>query len=269
MKTAFVTGGSRGIGYACAERLAQEGWRIVVAARTERQVREAVARLGGDEHLGVVLDVADASAWDTIDVGHVDALVCAAGILGPIGRPAQVDPGDFVDTFAVNVLGVYNAVRSLPLPAGAPIVAFSGGGATAPFPRFDAYAVSKAALVRLMENLAADGWRANAVAPGFVVTDIQDAVLAAGRDRVGDAYFDKVQDAVRSGGGEDPAIAAGCVSWLLSDGSEGVRGKLLAARWDPWQDPAFVARLRTEPDLAALRRIDDQFFTTTPPDPAR
>jgi hypothetical protein len=93
------------------------------------------------------------------------------------------------------------------------------------------------------------------------VTGMQDDVLAAGPERVGQAYYDKVKQAVESGGGEDPQLAADLVAWLLSDDSRGIAGKLLAAKWDPWRDPAFQERLRNEPDLATLRRIDDQFFT--------
>jgi len=251
----LVTGGSRGLGLACARELRERGCEVDVAARTAEQVEAASAELGGAGH---VLDVADPAAFDGL--GPFDALVCAAGVLGPIGPVDVIDPRAFVRAYEVNVLGVLNALRTV--AKGAPIVAFSGGGATGPFPRFDAYAASKAALVRLVENLAADGHRVNAVAPGFVVTDIQHSVLEAGPERAGEAYFAKVREAVDLGGGEDPTIAARCVAWLVADAPPEVRGRLLAARWDPWEDEAWVARLAAEPDLATLRRIDDESFTT-------
>lgn len=273
----LVAGGSKGIGAAVSARLARDGWRVVVAARTPAAIDATVAALpgGGAVHEGVRLDVGDAAAWDALaSQGVLDDLagaVCVAGTIGPIGPARAVDPADFLRTLQVNVLGTWLAARAT-RPAlersGGAFVAFSGGGATGPLVRFDAYAASKAAVVRVVENLAADGLRANAVAPGFVVTDLQDDVLAAGRERVGDAYFDQVRRAVDDGGGESPDLAADLVAFLVSDASRGIAGKLLSARWDPWGDPDFQERLRSEPDLAALRRIDDQFFTTTAPVPS-
>jgi NAD(P)-dependent dehydrogenase (short-subunit alcohol dehydrogenase family) len=267
----LVTGGSKGIGAAVSARLAADGWRVIVAARERGAIDATVSALPGDGHEALVLDVGDASAWDaaaaTLD-GDLAGVVCVAGTIGPIGPAEVVEPNAFMKTLQVNVLGSWLAARAtraaLEASQGA-FVAFSGGGATGPLPRFDAYAASKAAVVRLTENLAADGLRANAVAPGFVVTDLQDDVLAAGREQVGDAYFAKVEQAVAQGGGESPALAADLVAFLVSDAARGISGRLLSARWDPWGEPDFQERLRTEPDLATLRRIDDQFFTTTTP----
>ena len=125
---------------------------------------------------------------------------------------------------------------------------FSGGGATGPFPRYDAYAASKAAVVRLAENLAAelvsDRVRVNAVAPGFVVTDMHQTTLAAGAEQVGGAYFDRTARAVASGEGDSPELAASLVSFLMSDDSSGISGKLLSARWDPWNDADISASSR-------------------------
>jgi 3-oxoacyl-[acyl-carrier protein] reductase len=268
----LVTGGSKGIGAAVARRLAADGWRVTVAARSADAIDATVNALDGDGHEGLVLDVGDPAAWEAAapGLGELAGVVCDAGTIGPIGPVTAVDPGAFATALRVNVLGTWLAARAT-RPAlersGGALVSFSGGGATGPFARFDAYAASKVAVVRVTENLAADGLRANAVAPGFVVTDLQDDVVAAGREVVGDEYFDKVQEAVANGGGEPPELAADLVAFLVSDASRGISGKLLSARWDPWADPAFQERLRTEPDLATLRRIDDQFYTTTPPSP--
>jgi 3-oxoacyl-[acyl-carrier protein] reductase len=268
----LVTGGSKGIGAAVSRRLAADGWRVVVAARDRAAIDATLAALDGGGHAGVELDVGDPASWEAAApaLADLDGVVCVAGTIGPIGPATAVDPAAFTTALKVNVLGTWLAARAT-RPAlersGGALVAFSGGGATGPFARFDAYAASKAAVVRVTENLAADGLRANAVAPGFVVTGLQDDVVAAGRDVVGEPYFTKVQEAVASGGGEPPELAAGLVAFLVSDASRGISGKVLSARWDPWEDPDFQERLRTEPDLATLRRIDDQFFTTTPSSP--
>ncbi len=149
------------------------------------------------------------------------------------------------------------------------MVTFSGGGATGPFPRYDAYAASKAAVVRLTENLAidlaADGVRANAVAPGFIATEMHAETLAAGPERAGQDYFRRTRRAVETGGGDPLALAVGLVAFLLSDASSGITGKSISAQWDPWSDPVFQRRLRTERDLATVRRIDDQHFRLAQP----
>jgi 3-oxoacyl-[acyl-carrier protein] reductase len=269
----LVTGASRGLGRVVAMRLAELGRPVTVAARDGATLQHALADLDpvdGGAHAALTLDVADAAAWDrAVAEGALDdvtGLVCAAGTIGPIGDVTEIDPDAYMSTLAVNVLGPLLAVRALAPRLRAhdgAAVLLSGGGATGPFARFDAYATSKVATVRLAENLAATGLRVNAVAPGFLVTAMQADVLDAGVEAVGEAYFEKVRDAVANNQGDDPARAAELIAFLLSDAAQGIAGKLISAPWDPWDDADFQARLRTEPDLATLRRIDDQFFTTS------
>jgi NAD(P)-dependent dehydrogenase (short-subunit alcohol dehydrogenase family) len=155
------------------------------------------------------------------------------------------------------------------IDAGGSIVTFSGGGATGPLPRYDAYAVSKSAVVRLTENLAEDldglGVRVNAIAPGFVPTAMHRATLEAGPERAGPTYFQRTAEAVESGSGDSPRLAAELTAFLMSDASEGITGRLISARWDPWREPAFQSQLRSDPHLAKLRRIDNQFFRAVSP----
>jgi 3-oxoacyl-[acyl-carrier protein] reductase len=138
-------------------------------------------------------------------------------------------------------------------------VTFSGGGGTAPLPRFDAYAASKAAVVRLSENVARAGARVNCVAPGFIATDMHEGTFAAGPQAAGEEYFERTREEVERGGA-DLAKVCGLVAFLLSDESRDIRGKLIAAQWDPWDEPDFRRRLADEDDLATLRRINDFAF---------
>lgn len=269
MSRVLVTGGSMGIGRACARQLAESGWQVAVAARGAGAVEETVAALPGEGHMGVRLDVSDPGGWDEALAGidSLSALVCAAGVIGPIGRLGTYSPEDFVRTVEINLFGTWLAVNAcLPLlrESRGAVVTFSGGGATSPLPRFDGYAASKAAVVRLTENLArdlaGDGVRLNSVAPGFVVTRMHEATVEAGPDAAGSGYFETTQRQVAEGG-VPPERAAALVDFLVSNDAEGITGKLISAPWDPWEDEEFRARLRSEPDLATLRRIDDHFFT--------
>lgn len=264
----LVTGASMGIGLAVARRLADDGARVMLVARGTDSLKRAVGALPGDGHTYVAQDVVDLQAWERLAprLGDVDGVVTAAGMLEPVGPIGSYSPTAFMRTLEVNVVGVLNAVHySLPAlrAARGAVVTFSGGGATAPLPRYDAYAASKAAVVRLTENLAEelrdDGVRVNAVAPGFVATMLHRATLEAGPEQAGRANHDRTLRDLE-GGGLPPTEAAELTALLLGPRAEGVTGKLISAQWDPWRDTAFLERLANERDIATLRRIDDVLY---------
>ena len=245
----LVTGASQGIGAACALALARAGATVVGAARGRARLDAAVAALPGAGHSAVTLDVADDAAWAramaAVDAGGpLHGLVHAAGVLGPIGPIGEIDPADFSAALAINLGGTFLALHhTVPrLGPGGAAVTFSGGGGTGPLPRYDAYAASKAGVVRLSENVAAEaaagGVRVNAIAPGFVATAIHDATLAAGPRAAGEAYYERTRRDLRAGG--VPAeLAAELACFLLGPEAEGITGRLLSAQWDPWRDAGF------------------------------
>ena len=271
-KRVLITGASRGIGLVVAERLAVLGSRLILISRNADALKRIRAELAGGPHEVIAMDVRDDDAWADLRNGvlatPVQGVVTAAAGLGPIGAIGTWSACDFRSTLESNLLGTLLAIDAC-LPgltaSRGSIVTFSGGGATKPFPLFDAYAVSKAAVVRLTENLALElveqGVRVNSVAPGFIATGMHEETIAAGPSAAGQEYYDRTKKGL-SGGGDNPEIAAELTAFLLSDASEGITGKLISAPWDPWKDPAFQDRLRSEPDLATLRRIDDQFFAS-------
>jgi len=271
---ALVTGGSRGIGLAVAGALAGRGWSVTILARDAAACEQAAATLPGSAHSWFALDVADEPAWDALapELGGLNGLVCAAGTLAPVGPVGTYAADAFRRTLEVNLLGTLLAIQTC-LPAlrasGGSIVTFSGGGATAPLPRFDAYAASKAAVVRLTENLSSElereGVRINSVAPGFVATDIHRATLEAGPDLAGAAYHERTARDLAAGG--VPATEAAELSCALldPDAEERFTGRLISAQWDPWREASFGRRLVAEPDLGTLRRIDGVMFAACEP----
>jgi NAD(P)-dependent dehydrogenase (short-subunit alcohol dehydrogenase family) len=263
-----VTGASGGIGRAIAGMLAGRGWRLTLIARDGRRLERLAAGLSGDGHRVAALDVADEGAWAAIAgaLADVEGLVCAAARLEPIGPLGRYAIPDFRRTLDVNVTGTLLAVQSC-LPAlrerGGRIVTFSGGGATGPLPRFDAYAASKAAIVRLTENLAlelaGDGVRINCVAPGFVATDMHNKTLEAGRELVGDDYYERTARELQAGG--VPATETAELVCVLLESDAIASGRLISAQWDPWRAADFWRRLAEDPDLGTLRRIDEMLFS--------
>lgn len=277
----LVTGASGGIGRAVASRLARQGTDVVLAGRNHAALEAVRHGLEPGDHATCVLDVCDEAAWraalpSIAPRGELRGVVTAAAKLTPVGPIGSWTIDEFRSTLDVNVVGTLLAVMSTLdalRNAGGAVVTFSGGGATSPLVRYDAYAASKAAVVRLTENLAADlapaGVRINSIAPGFVVTAMHEATVAAGPELAGAEYHERTRQALESGGGDPPELAASLTLFLLSDAAAGITGKLLSARWDPWEDLEFRRRLREDADLATLRRIDDQFFGSLEQVPAQ
>jgi NAD(P)-dependent dehydrogenase (short-subunit alcohol dehydrogenase family) len=265
----LITGGSMGIGAAVARVLAQRGERVVLVARGREALETTRVDLPGEGHEVHALDVSDETGWQALagGLGELHGLVCAAAVLDPVGPVGSYEPRHFRRALEINVVGTLLAIHYC-LPAlraaqGA-IVTFSGGGSTAPLPRYDAYAASKAAVARLSENLAIElapaGVRVNCVAPGFVATRMHETTLAAGPAAAGADYYERTRRELAAGG-FPAAEAAELVCLLLSDrAAVPFTGKLLSAQWDPWREPAYRERLTVERDLATLRRIDGVRF---------
>ncbi|HLK37647.1 MAG TPA: SDR family NAD(P)-dependent oxidoreductase [Polyangiaceae bacterium] len=274
-EVAVVTGGARGIGLAIARALGDQGARVAIAARSSDEVAAAGEELsrGGLEVLARPADVTrEAEVRALIDDvlrawGRVDVLVNNAGATGAIGRLDECDVDAWKSAVEVNLYGTMHGCRAV-LPhmrsrRRGTIVNLAGGGVGGAgiAVRMSGYVASKAAVVQLTEALArevaADGVRVNAVAPGAVVTAMTAGIVAAGADAAGKELYERTVEQRRSGG-EPPELAARAVVWLASAESAPLTGKMLSAKWDDTaaMDVADAARS----SLYTLRRIDRVMF---------
>jgi 3-oxoacyl-[acyl-carrier protein] reductase len=186
---AVVTGASRGIGRAVAERLAREGFDIVLAARTQADLAEAakVIEAHGRRALAVPTDVSKEEdvlrLFERVkdEFGRLDVLVNNAGI-GVYGPVAETSLEDWEKVMGVNARGTFlcsrEAFRSMAAaePAGGIIVNMSSVVGIKGYERQGAYAASKHAVVGLSKVLAEEGRdkgiRVHAVCPGGVATEM-------------------------------------------------------------------------------------------------
>jgi NAD(P)-dependent dehydrogenase (short-subunit alcohol dehydrogenase family) len=274
-KVAIVTGGSRGIGKAIAEALLREGSKVVIGARSKREINKTVKELSSwGEIIGITVDVSKFKevhnlVLETLEkFRSLNILINAAGIQGPIGPVFEVKTGEWIHNIQVNLIGTMLCCKEV-LPTfvsqrRGKIINFSGGGATSPRPNFSAYACSKAAVVRFTETLADEvrqyGIDVNVVAPGAVNTRMLDEILKAGK--VAGEELNLARDR-KSHGGTSPELAAELVVFLASDASNGLTGKLVSAPHDDWKgwDSLRIKELMSGPWFT-LRRIDS--FTLDP-----
>ena len=276
-KVVLLAGAGRGIGRWIAVKCAKEGAALLLLARTERELRDTLdlVKVSSPKSYFEVCDISrsqevqHAVQGAVNRFGTIDALVNIAAVQSPIGPFADNPLGEWWRTIEINLLGTATTIKEV-LPVmlrqgKGKIVNFSGGGATAPRTNFSAYGISKTAVVRFTETLALELAKyhidVNAVAPGAVNTGMLKEVLRAG-ESAGREYVEARQRDVA--GGDDPSLAADLVAFLISDESDGITGKLISAKWDPWREKGFQDVLRKETDVATLRRIDLKSFIRKP-----
>jgi NAD(P)-dependent dehydrogenase (short-subunit alcohol dehydrogenase family) len=179
-RNAIITGGSRGLGYAFAEQLAEAGWTVIIDGRTAASVRAAAKRLGV---IGIPGDITDAAHRNellaTLPGGRLDLLVNNAGILGPSPLPyiAELDVDALAAIFDVNVIAPLQLTQAaLPLlrASGGIVADITSDAAVEGYPGWGGYGAGKAATEQLRNVLAAEEpdltvWR---IDPGDVRTEM-------------------------------------------------------------------------------------------------
>ena len=193
-RAALVTGASRGIGAAIAEKFAADGWDLTISARGREALENKAAELrerGAGRVEVVPADMTDADAITALGTAHADAfgrcdaLIINAG-MGSKGAVAKMPVKRFDRLYEVNVRAPYILLQSV-LPTlrataetvgAAKVIAVASITGVYPEPELSAYGATKAALISLCETFnleeSENGVSATTIAPGYVNTDMTD-----------------------------------------------------------------------------------------------
>jgi NAD(P)-dependent dehydrogenase (short-subunit alcohol dehydrogenase family) len=236
-----ITGGSRGIGAATARLAAARGYDVCINYRANRTAADSVVaaiEAAGQRGLAVQGNVAEEAdvvrLFDAAGqaLGRITGVVNNAGIVGPASPAAEVPLAALREVFDINVLGAFlvarEAVRRMSAArggAGGAIVNLSSMAAFLGGPgEFVHYAVSKGAIetltIGLSREVARQGIRVNAVAPGLIDTEIHASAGLPDR-------LERMAPTVPLGRGGSAEEVAEAILWLLSDAASYVTGASL------------------------------------------
>jgi 3-oxoacyl-[acyl-carrier protein] reductase len=239
-RAALVTGASRGIGYGIAEALVARGDRVCITGRNEDALKEAVERLAsaapgtsGEPRVIGVAGKAHDEAHQAVAVerameafGRIDYLANNAGTNPVYGLLADLDLGVARKVYETNVISALGFAqqtwKAWQKENGGAIVNIASIAGLAPSPFIGAYGMSKAAMVNLTVQLAAEmapGVRVNSIAPAVVKTKFA-AALYEGREEEAAAAYPLQRLGV-------PADVGGAAAFLLSDQAAWITGQNL------------------------------------------
>ena len=228
-RTALVTGGNSGIGLGMAGALAGAGASVAIWGRNSQRNAEAAESItaeGGevytfDVDVSSEEAVVEAFAGTIEALGHVDSVFANAGV-GALATPfGDMTTEEWRHVFAVNMEGVFwtfrEAVNHMKPRRTGSLVVTSSVSADVGFPRGEHYAATKAGVRAMIQGLAVEygrhGIRANAIAPGWVVTGMTDGFIE------GDRFEASVKPRIPVGRWGTPEDFAGIAVYLASDAS--------------------------------------------------
>ncbi|HMJ34256.1 MAG TPA: SDR family oxidoreductase [Baekduia sp.] len=251
-RTALVTGGSKGIGYAVAQLLRREGANVAILARDAGQLEAAAQRLRDEgDGSGAVLAVPgdlkepeQAEAAVSRVVERFGALHIVVNNAGPILQGGKVEGSDdrkWMETFDVKTMGMLRIARAamphFPDDGTGRVINVGGISGRSLLPHSSASGMANAAIFALTsylaQELSARGVRVNCVSPGLIRTDAWVANaerLGAEQGIDGDQFMADMAErlGVRCDGWAEPDQVADAVAFLASDRASYITGQVLA-----------------------------------------
>lgn len=252
LKTALITGAAQGIGAETARVLAERGWRTITAdlnatsARAAAEALDAAFPVAGG-HIGVGVDVSNEASVNDLfatiaaETDVLSGVVNGAGIIVR-GAAEDYETALWSRQLDVHLTGAFLISRAafplLTRAVGGSIVNIASVGSTFGLPGRIAYSTAKSGIVGFTRTLAAEwgriGLRVNAVAPGYVATEMVKSGL-----RSGSLSEDKLFERTPLGRLAEPREIGTAISFLLSDDASFVNGSVLRVDGGLTIDGAF------------------------------
>jgi len=236
-KTVLITGASRGIGEATAREFADLGANVMLAARSETDIK-AIAddiNANGGKAAAFACDVSDLAQVKAMiaaciaTFGALDVLINNAGVLEPIEHLDGSDPAAWAKVIDININGVYYGMReALPhMKNGGTIITIGSGAGTSALEGWSAYCTSKAAVHHLNKCLdneeRGNGIRALVLSPGTVATEMQRTIKDSGVNPVSQIdWSDHIP----------PEWPAKALVWMCTPDADDWLGEVISLRED-------------------------------------
>jgi len=265
----FISGATGYIGSRLSTHLASRGENLLLSAKDDKKLKSLSVEIKRSYPEAIIesieCDLADPGSWskatDVLREFKIKNYVNCSGIQGQLGKCTEISDAELKNVFNVNLFSsIYFTnlfTNSLSADESLSVIHFSGGGATAERPLFMSYSISKTALVRFVENFAAehptDNVRINAISPGVLPSRMQtevinNPVLAETKDYL------IARESLSKPENNHHRLLDLC-DFLLSENSKYLSGKLISSQWDNWEEWSNHVDELVNSDLYTLRRI--------------
>jgi 3-oxoacyl-[acyl-carrier protein] reductase len=271
-KNAIITGASQGLGLAIAKSFIQNNINVLICARDIsklKTVQKDLAPFANNSKIYIKqTDVSKESdikdlykyAFEVFDQVHV--LINNAGIYGPMGAIESLNFDLVKECMDINfygsVLMCKHIVPHFKKNKYGKIIQLGGAG-FAPTPYLTPYASSKAAIIRFINSLSKDleqyNVYANSIAPGLSDTQMLDQVLEAGKEKVGEDFYNRMLKAKTENKTVPFDYACKLCLFLASDKSLGITGKHISAFWDKYENWSEHINEIKDSDIWTMQRI--------------
>ena len=260
MPKAFVVGHDSELGNIANEHLRNRGWHVV--GTTRRRTHSTTEGLFYCD-LSNRETVASACNEVLADRVGIDLVILSVGQLSPIGSFPHIDFETWVSSVEINFLNQVFLIQELLKNLinleyfGTKFLTFAGSGTNSAPINFSAYTLSKVALIKATELLAAEyvNYYFLSLGTGWMKSAIHDQTIAAG-PRAGVAYFETIRR-LKEGDFGNPELFREFLDWYISASDIRVSGRNLALQGDNWKDADFLSKLTTSPSAFKLRRVTE------------
>ncbi len=273
-KNVIITGASKGIGFETAKIFLKEGANISICSKNSKNLKNALKKLNKikTKNQQIIYKVFNISNENKIKdfvkysidkFKQIHILINNAGVYGPKGETENVKWKEFKKVFDINFFGsvIFSRllIKHFKKKNYGKIVQLAGGGIAGSIPRINAYGASKIAIVRYMQSLSDElkkyNININSISPGAINTGMLDEIITAGDKKVGAHYYKKAikQKLI---GGSPYKKATDLIIFLSSEQSSFLKGKIIHALWDDWNNFKKYKKKIINSDFFTLKRTN-------------